>query len=52
MIMILILKGKFLQKQFRKELMFISYVIFNILLWNSEPPCIQTAYQKSIGGDF
>ena len=30
-------KGQFLQIQFRKELMFISQVFFNILPWNSEP---------------
>ena len=51
-IIIKLLKGQFLQKQFRKELIFIIYVFFSILLWNSEPPCIQTAFQNSISRDL
>ena len=46
-----LIKVQFLQKQFRKELICISYVFFNILLWSSGPPCIQTACQNSINED-
>ena len=47
-----LLKSQFLQQQFRKELIFISWMFLNILLWNSEPPWIPTACQNSISRDF
>ena len=33
---ITLLEGQYLQRQVREELIFISYVFFNILLWNSK----------------
>ena len=47
-----LLKSQFLQQQFRKELIFISWMFLNMLLWNSEPPWIPTACQNSISRDF
>ena len=45
------LKGQFLEKQFRKELISTIKMFSSILLLNSEHPCIQTACQNSISGD-
>ena len=47
-----LLKSQFLQQQFRKELIFISWMFLNMLLWNSEPPWIPNACQNSISRDF
>ena len=47
-----LLKSQFLQQQFRKELIFISWMFLNMLLWNSEPPWIPTACQNSISRDL